>query len=410
VAGGACRFCGVALRHVFVDLGSAPLSNAFLRPVDLGAPETYYPLRVMLCHECLLVQLPALQSPQTIFSEYPYFSSYSDTWLEHVDRFAAQAVKTFGLTDSSLAIEVGSNDGCLLSALQLRGVRILGIEPARNVAAKAVETGVPTIAKFFTDALAQEVAAEHGRADLVVANNVLAQVPELNDFIAGLKTALAPGGVLSIEVPHLVRLMAETQFDTIYHEHFSYFCLTTVDRILRSHGLAIFDVEALPTHGGSLRILAAHSEDASKARSTRVDVLEREEADGGYLTLEAAAAFAERVMTAKRNVLRFLIDARERGVTVVGYGAPAKGNTLLNYCGIRADLLQYTVDRSPHKQGLFLPGSRIPIYAPERLSETKPDIVLILPWNLRDEISSQLTSVREWGGRLAVAIPAIEVL
>jgi SAM-dependent methyltransferase len=395
---------------VFVDLGSAPLSNAFLRPADLGAPETYYPLKVMLCHECLLVQLPALQSPRTIFSEYPYFSSYSDTWLEHVDRFAAQAVNTFGLTASSLAIEVGSNDGCLLNALQRRGVRALGIEPARNVAAKALEMGVPTITEFFTDALAHDVASEHGRANLVVANNVLAQVPELNDFIAGLKTALAPGGVLSIEVPHLVRLMAETQFDTIYHEHFSYFCLATVDRILQSHGLAVFDVEVLPTHGGSLRVLAAHSEDDSKARSMRVDILEQEESEGGYLTVEAAAAFAERVMTAKRNVLRFLIDARERGDTVVGYGAPAKGNTLLNYCGIRSDLLQYTVDRSPHKQGLFLPGSRIPIYAPERLHETKPDMVLILPWNLRNEISSQLASVRGWGGRLAVAVPRIEVL
>jgi SAM-dependent methyltransferase len=395
---------------VFVDLGSAPLSNAFLRVDDLDKPETYYPLRVMLCQECFLVQLPAFESPQTIFSEYPYFSSYSDTWLDHVDRFAANVVKTLDLNASSFVVEIGSNDGCLLAAFQRRGVPVLGIEPARNVAARAIETGVQTIAKFFTRALALEITSQHARPDLVVANNVLAQVPELNDFVAGLRALLAPRGVLSIEVPHLVNLVAETQFDTIYHEHFSYFCLTTVARLLRRHGLAVFDVEKLPTHGGSLRIFAAHSRDTSKVRSGRVDELEREEAEGGYLTLEAATAFAERVVAAKRSFLRFLIDARERGATVAGYGAPAKGNTLLNYCGIRSDLLQYTVDRSPHKQGLFLPGSRIPIYAPERLNQTMPDIVLILPWNLRDEISSQLAAVRQWGGQLAVAVPSVELL
>jgi SAM-dependent methyltransferase len=395
---------------VFVDLGSAPLSNAFLRVDDLDKPETYYPLQVMLCQECFLVQLPAFESPQTIFSEYPYFSSYSDTWLDHVDRFAANVVKTLDLNASSFVVEIGSNDGCLLAAFQRRGVPVLGIEPARNVAARAIETGVQTIAKFFTRALALEITSQHARPDLVVANNVLAQVPELNDFVAGLRALLAPRGVLSIEVPHLVNLVAETQFDTIYHEHFSYFCLTTVARLLRRHGLAVFDVEKLPTHGGSLRIFAAHSRDTSKVRSGRVDELEREEAEGGYLTLEAATAFAERVVAAKRSFLRFLIDARERGATVAGYGAPAKGNTLLNYCGIRSDLLQYTVDRSPHKQGLFLPGSRIPIYAPERLNQTMPDIVLILPWNLRDEISSQLAAVRQWGGQLAVAVPSVELL
>ncbi len=398
------------MRHVFVDLGSAPLSNAFLKPADLDAPEIYYPLKVVFCHECFLVQLPTFESPENIFSDYPYFSSYSETWLEHVDRFAASAMNAFDMNSTSLVVEVGSNDGCLLAAFQRRGITVLGVEPARNVAERAVDLGVPTIARFFNRDFALELVSDRGRVDLLIANNVLAQVPELNGFIAGLKVALAPQGILSIEVPHLVRLMAETQFDTIYHEHFSYFCLTTVDRLLQRHGLAIFDVERLPTHGGSLRILAGHTEDRSKTRSDRVDAVEREEADEGYLTLEACAAFAERVMTARRNVLRFLIEARDRGAAAVGYGAPAKGNTLLNFCGVRSDLLHYTVDRSPHKQGLFLPGSRIPVYAPERILETKPDLVLILPWNLRKEISSQLTAVREWGGRLAVAIPTVEVL
>lgn len=386
------------------------MSNAFLRADDLEKPEVHYPLKVMMCHACFLVQLPAFESPQDIFSEYSYFSSYSDTWLDHVDRFAAIALDTFSLNSQSFVVEIGSNDGCLLAAFQRRGVPVLGIEPARNVASRAIETGVPTIEKFFTTELVPEITSEHAHADLVVANNVLAQVPELNDFIVGLKAVLAPRGALSIEVPHLVNLIAETQFDTIYHEHFSYFCLTTVDRILRHHGLAVFDVQKLPTHGGSLRILAGHLEDSSKTRSARVDAIEREEHEGGYLTMEAARAFAERVVGAKRNLLRFLIDSRERGASVVGYGAPAKGNTLLNYCGIRSDLLQYTVDRSPHKQGLFLPGSRIPIHGPERLAQTRPDVVLILPWNLREEISSQLAAVRSWGGRLAVPIPRVELL
>jgi SAM-dependent methyltransferase len=361
----------------------------------------------MVCHECFLVQLPAFESPQRIFSEYPYFSSYSDTWLEHVDRFAERAVTEFGLDGGSLVVEVGSNDGCLLSAFRKRGVGVSGVEPARNVAERALELGIPTITKFFTRELAAEIASEH-RADLVVANNVLAQVPELNDFVAGLKAVLAPRGALSIEVPHLVRLVAETQFDTIYHEHFSYFSLTTLDRILRTHGLEVVDVEKIPTHGGSLRILAAHAADVTKSRSPRVDELKAEEAESGYLTLAACAAFAERVTASKRSVLRFLLDARERGSAVVGYGAPAKGNTLLNYCGVRADLVQYTVDRSPHKQGLFLPGSRIPIYAPSRIQETRPELVLILPWNLRDEIRAQLRAIRDWGGRLVVAVPRVE--
>jgi SAM-dependent methyltransferase len=397
------------LTRTFVDLGTAPLSNAFLRPADLNDAERYYPLKVMVCDACFLVQLPAFETPKEIFTEYAYFSSYSDTWLAHVDRFADRAMGDFGLDLQSRVLEVASNDGCLLAAFQRRGVRVLGVEPAVNVARRAVESGVPTITEFFDNALADRIAAEYGKADLVVANNVLAQVPDLNGFIDGLRSALAPAGVLSIEVPHLIRLIDGTQFDTIYHEHFSYFSLTTIDRIVREHGLSIFDVEEISTHGGSLRVLVSHAEDRSKRRSSGVDRLVRAEADGGYLGVAAWARFAGRVVETKGHLLRFLLDARGRGEQVVGYGAPAKGNTLLNYCGVRADLLEYTVDRSSYKQGLFLPGSRIPVYAPDHLLQTRPDIVLILPWNLRAEIVTQLAAVRGWGGRLAVAIPRIEL-
>jgi len=393
---------------VFVDLGTAPLSNAYLTTSQLEAPEPYYPLRVFVCDECLLVQLPAYASPEAIFSDYPYFSSFSDTWLRHVDRFAQDAVKRFALDGNSSVIEIASNDGALLKAFARQGIRILGVEPAGNVASAAIAAGVPTLKSFFGYDTALEMVANEQHADLLVANNVLAQVPDINDFVAGLKIILAPKGTLSIEVPHLIRLIAETQFDTIYHEHFSYFALTTLDRILRSHGLSVWDVEELPVHGGSIRALASHVEDGSRKVSERVQAIKAAEGRG-LLSSTEFAAFSERARLAKRRLVGFLLEAADRGQKVVGYGAPAKGNTLLNYCGIRPDLLEFTVDRSPHKRGLYLPGSRLPIHGPEKIFETKPDVVLILPWNLKDEISTQLSGISAWGGRFAVAIPQLQV-
>jgi C-methyltransferase C-terminal domain/Putative zinc binding domain/Methyltransferase domain len=404
----ACRFCGAPLERVFIDLGTAPLSNAYLRASQLEDPEPYYPLRVLMCDECLLVQLPPYASPESIFTDYPYFSSFSDTWLEHVDRFAHESVQRFGLVGSHV-VEIASNDGCLLKAFAKRGTQILGVEPARNVADVAIADGIPTLKSFFGLNVAEGMVAAGQRADLLVANNVLAQVPNINDFVAGLKVLLAPKGTLSIEVPHLVRLIADTQFDTIYHEHFSYFALTTLVRILGAHGLTVWDVEELPVHGGSIRVFARHVEQGLTEGSERVKAIQSAER-GGLLSVDQFESFAERVQMAKRKLLRFLIDAREQGRRVVGYGAPAKGNTLLNYCGIGVDLLAFTVDRSPHKQHLFLPGSRLPIYGPERIFETKPDVVLILPWNLSTEISRQLSGVASWGGQLAVAIPQVKIL
>ncbi len=354
------------------------------------------------------MQLPAYASPETIFADYPYFSSFSDTWLDHVDRFAQEAMRRFSLAQGSRVIEVASNDGCLLKAFARRGTSVLGVEPARNVAKVAIAAGVPTLVAFFGRTVANEMAAEGQLADLLVANNVLAQVPDINDFVSGLKTILAPKGTLSIEVPHLVQLIAGTQFDTIYHEHFSYFALTTLDRILGSHGLAVWDVDELPIHGGSIRVLAAHVEDSSRKVSERVETIEAAERSGLLMSAEFAA-FAERVRIAKRRLVGFLVEAADRGQRVVGYGAPAKGNTLLNYCGIRRDLMEFTVDRSPHKRGLYLPGSRLPIQGPEKIFEAKPDVVLILPWNLRDEISTQLSGISAWGGRFAVAIPELQL-
>jgi SAM-dependent methyltransferase len=406
----ACRFCGAALSHVFVDLGVQPLANSYLEPADLGKAEAFYPLCVYVCGECFLVQLPEEESPEAIFSDYAYFSSYSESWLRHAEGYAGAAIERFGLGGGHRVVEVASNDGYLLRWFAARGIPVLGIEPAANVAAAAEAAGIPSVVKFFGEATARELAAEGVRADLLVGNNVLAHVPGLNDFVAGLKVLLAPEGVLTMEFPHLLRLMAEDQFDTIYHEHYSYFSFTTVRKVFAAHGLTLFDVEELPTHGGSLRIYARHDGDASKPVGERVaDLLAREEA-AGLSRLETYSSFAERVRRVKRGILRFLIEAREEGRSVAGYGAPAKGNTLLNYCGVRTDLLDYTVDRSPHKQGRFLPGTRIPIHGPDRLRETRPDYVLILPWNLVDEIVEQMADVRSWGGKFVVAIPEVRVL
>jgi hypothetical protein len=405
----ACRFCGAPLSHVFVDLGAQPLANSYLEPGDLRRPERFYPLCVYVCGECLLVQLPEEERPEEIFSDYAYFSSYSESWLRHAREYAEMAMARFHLDSSHQVVEVASNDGYLLRWFKEKGIPVLGIEPARNVAEAAEAAGCPTVVRFFGARTARELADRGTRADLLVGNNVLAHVPDLNDFVAGLQILLAPMGVLTMEFPHLLRLMEEDQFDTIYHEHYSYFSFGTVRRVFAAHGLTLFDVEELPTHGGSLRIYARHDADSAKPTGESVvDLLAREQA-AGLQTLAAYRDFEARVRRVKRGLLRFLLQAAEGGKTVAGYGAPAKGNTLLNYCGVRTDLLDYTVDRSPHKQGRYLPGTRIPIHGPDRLRETRPDYVLILPWNLKEEIMDQMADVRSWGGKFVVAIPEVRI-
>lgn len=409
-ATGRCRFCDSLLEHTFVDLGKSPLCESYLAAEQLNAMEPFYPLHVYVCGQCFLVQLQQYVSGEEIFTEYAYFSSYSDSWLAHSRRYAEQMIETLGLTAQSQVIEVASNDGYLLQYFVERGVPSLGIEPAVNVAKVAIDKGVPTLVKFFGVATAEELKREGKQADLLLGNNVLAQVDDLNDFVAGLKIALKPGGVITIEFPHLMQLVEQCQFDTIYHEHFSYFSFVAAERIFQAHKLVLFDVEELPTHGGSLRIYARHDDDDTKPRTDRAHGLRQREVDAGLLSLDYYSSFAGRVEMVKRDVLEFLIDAKRRGRRVVGYGAPGKGNTLLNYCGIRTDFLDFTVDRSPYKQGKFLPGTEIPIKHPDAIKEARPDYVLILPWNLKDEIAEQLSYVREWGGRLVVPIPRVEVL
>jgi hypothetical protein len=393
-----------------VDLGTTPLANSYLEPTDLTRGETFFPLKAFVCDGCFLVQLPVVQSAAEIFGDYAYFSSYSDSWLQHARTYAEHMIATLRLGAGHLVIELASNDGYLLQFFHARGIPVLGVEPARNVADAAQRAGIPTLVRFFGTTTARELVARGQRADLLVANNVLAHVPELNDFVAGIKLVLAPRGLATLEFPHLLRLVEGNQFDTIYHEHFSYFSLLAVRRVFARHGLSVVDVEELTTHGGSLRLHVRHVEDGGQSVSERVERLGAAERQAGVESLAYYRAFDERVKETKRELLDFLISVKGKGQTVVGYGAPAKGNTLLNYCGVRADFLDYTVDRSPHKQGRFLPGTRIPICAPERIRETRPDYVLILPWNLRDEIVEQMAYVREWGGRFVVPVPRVEVL
>jgi predicted TPR repeat methyltransferase len=385
-----------------------PLSNAYVTAERLSAPERFLPLRALVCERCLLVQVGESGSPEEIFSDYAYFSSYSESWLGHARQYVEGIIPRLGLGAASRVVEVASNDGYLLRNFVERGISSLGIEPAANVAAAAESAGVPTLVRFFGTATAREVVQMDGRADLIAANNVLAHVPDLNDFVAGLRILLAPSGTITLEFPHLLHLLEENQFDTIYHEHFSYFSLTTVERVLSAHGLEVFDVEELPTHGGSLRVFARHSVDGEPAEAVRA--LREREQQAGISRLEIYDAFGERVQAAKRSLLTFLIDAREQGKRVAAYGAAAKGNTLLNYCGIHTDLLEYVVDRNPHKQGCFLPGTHIPIHAVEKVHQTRPDYLLILPWNLREEIVEQMGHVREWGCRFVVPIPQTQVL
>lgn len=404
-----CRFCGTLLEHSVVDLGMSPLCESYVPRDQLNEMEAFYPLHVYVCHRCYLVQLQEYVSRETIFSEYAYFSSYSSSWLEHCRRYCEETVTRFGLTAASEVIEVASNDGYALQYFVERGIPALGVEPAANVAKVAIDKGIPTRVAFFGRELARQMRAEGHQADLLFGKNVLAQVHDLNDFIGGMKILLAPDGVITIEFPHLSRMVEENQFDTIYHEHFCYFSFLSARRIFEAHGLRLFDVEELKSHGGSLRIYACHVENESKPVTARAETLAQRELDEGILDLAYYRSFSERVMETKRKLLDFLIQARRNGKTVVGYGAPGKGNTLLNYCGIRTDFLDYTVDRNPYKQGRYLPGTHIPIYAPERIDETKPDYVLILPWNLKSEIMAQLAHIREWGGQFVVPIPETTV-
>lgn len=404
-----CRFCAAPLRYSFIDLGMSPLSESYLAADELDEMEPFYPLHAYVCDRCFLVQVQEYVKPEHIFSDYAYFSSYSDTWLDHAHTYADMMTARFSLQPTSLVVEIGSNDGYLLQYFVARGVPVLGIEPAANVAAAATAKGVRTLVRFFGSQPARELVAEGFRADVIVGNNVLAQVPDLNDFVAGLQILLAPRGVATLEFPHLLQLIAENQFDTIYHEHFSYFSLTTVEQIFAVHGLTVFDVEDLPTHGGSLRIYARHTDDSSKPVLSRLTDLRARELAAGTTRIACYTSFAENVKETKRKLLDFLIRTKRSNKTIVGYGAPGKGNTLLNYCGIRTDFIDYTVDRNPHKHGKFLPGTRIPIFAPDRITITKPDYVLILPWNLKDEIMRQLSYIREWGGQFVVPIPSAQV-
>lgn len=405
-----CRFCGEALQHVLVDLGMSPLCQSHVSRAQLNKMEPFYPLTVHICDACFLVQLEEYVSPEKIFTDYAYFSSYSDAWVEHARHYVEDMTERFCLGTKSHVVELASNDGYLLQYFVKRGIPVLGIEPARNVAAVATQHGIPTQVAFFGAQLARKLSADDQQADLIVANNVLAQVPDLNDFVAGMKLLLKPSGVITVEFPHLMRLIEENQFDTIYHEHFSYFSFVTMQRIFAAHGLTIFDVQELWSHGGSLRIFAKHFEDTSQPVSGSVKELTSRERVAGLEDLNYYREFTKRVESTKRKLLSFLIEAKDAGRSIAGYGAPGKGNTLLNYCGIRTDLLDYTVDRNPHKQGNYLPGTHIPILHPKEIERTKPDYVLILPWNLKDEITRQLSFIREWGGKFVVPIPELTVI
>ena len=406
----SCRFCSAPLKHTFCDLGMSPLSNAFVKPDAIDQMEIFYPLHAYVCGSCYLVQLEQFASPQDIFDDYAYFSSYSQSWLRHCETYVHQMISQFRLGGSHKVIEIASNDGYLLKYFKQAGVPVLGIEPADNVARVAQQAGVNTLIKFFGVKTATELANGGTRADLLLGNNVLAHVPDINDFVAGMKILLSADGVITMEFPHLLRMMESNQFDTIYHEHFSYLSFQTVKKIFAHHGLAMFDVEELPTHGGSIRIYAQHANTGNKSVSPRVATIEKNEADYGLDMIKTYTGFADKVCQTKRALLEFLIKAKQEGKKVVGYGAAAKGNTLLNYCGIRQDFLDYVVDKSPHKQGLFLPGTRLPVYSPEKIDETKPDFILILPWNLKVEVLEQMSHAREWGAKFVIPIPSVLVL
>ncbi len=406
---GNCRFCARSLQHTFANLGMSPLANSYIKPTQLNQVEQFYPLHALVCDGCFLVQLQEFESPEAIFGDYAYFSSFSDSFLQHAKAYVEMAVERFRLNSKSQVVEIASNDGYLLQYFVEKGVPVLGIEPASNVAEVAMKRGIPSLVKFFGTRTALEMKEEGRQADLLIGNNVLAHVPNLNDFVAGIKMVLKPEGGVTMEFPHLVRLMADGLFDTIYHEHFSYFSFSTVEQVFAKHGLVLFDVEEVPTHGGSLRIYGRHAEYDALPIGPRVTELTQREKDLHLDRLEPYLSFPGRVTQVKRNLVRFLIDAKDAGKTIAAYGAPAKGNTLLNYCGIRTDFIDYTMDRSPHKQGQYLPGSHIPILSPDAVKGTKPDYLLILAWNLKDEIMEQMRFIREWGGRFVVPLPDVTV-
>jgi len=406
----SCRFCGSRLDHTVVDLGLSPLCESYVPAEKLGAMEAFYPLHVRVCAECLLVQIPEFVPPDDIFTEYAYFSSYSSAWLKHAEDYVGMISERLALDAGSSVVELASNDGYLLQYFVRRGIPSLGIEPAANTARAAAEKGVETLVRFFGRGLAEELRAAGRQADLVIGNNVLAQVPDLNSFVAGIRVLLKPTGTATLEFPHLLRLIEGNQFDTIYHEHFSYFSLLATERILAAHRLTLFDVEELWTHGGSLRVYVRPAEDSSRPVSPRVTALREAERAAGLHRPESYARFQERVRETKRKLLSLLIDVKRQGKRIAGYGAPGKGNTLLNYCGIGPDFLDFTVDRNPYKQGRFLPGTHVPIHAPEHLAREKPDYIFILPWNLKDEIVAQLRDARTWGARFIVPIPEPEIL
>ena len=405
-----CQFCGATLHHTFLDLGMSPLCESYVDPDQLNHMERFYPLHVYVCDRCFLVQLLEYVSPEQIFSDYAYFSSYSDSWLKHAKTYVEMVLDRFRLDRNSQVVEIASNDGYLLQYFADRGIPVLGIEPAANVAAVAKEKGVATVVSFFGEKTARLLADEGRQADLLLGNNVLAHVPDVNDFVKGMKILLKPDGIITMEFPHLMRLIEGNQFDTIYHEHFSYFSFITACRVFGAHGLTIFDVEELPTHGGSLRIFASHTGASDRPISDHVKNLQCREEAAGFCRLEAYLSFGSQVEETKRRLLAFLINAKTDHKSVVGYGAPGKGNTLLNYCGIRTDFLDYTVDRSPYKQGKYTPGTHIPIFPPEKIGETRPDYILILPWNLRNEIIQQLDYVRDWGAQFVVPVPEVKIL
>lgn len=405
----SCLFCGAPLRRTFVDLGMHPLCESYVSEDKLNQMEPFYPLHVYVCEKCFLVQLHEYVSPAEIFTEYAYFSSYADSWVQHAERYTEMIVERLKLTEKSFVVELASNDGYLLQYFVAKGIPVLGVEPAANVAEAARKKNVPTLVKFFGRNTANELTAERGKADLVLGNNVLAQVPDINDFVGGIKLLLAPHGTVTVEFPHLMKLMEENQFDTIYHEHFFYFSLMSAERVFAAHGLMLFDVEELPTHGGSLRIYGRHIEDQTQPVTDRYRELMKREKAAGFDRMGTYSLFGEKVQETKRKLLEFLIEAKRKGKMIAGYGAPGKGNTLLNYCGIRQDFLNFTVDRNTYKQGKYLPGTHIPIFAPEKIRESKPDYVLILPWNFKDEIMDQVSYIREWGGQFVVPIPEVRV-
>jgi hypothetical protein len=387
----------------------SPLANSFLKKENISEMEPFYPLLVQICYKCFLVQLPELQTAKHIFREYAYFSSYSQSWLLHVEKYVDNMIDKFGFGSSSYVVEIASNDGYLLKFFKKKNIPVLGIEPALNVADVAESLGIPTEVDFFGVKTAKKIVRKYKQADLLIGNNVLAHVPDLNDFVCGMKTMLSPGGIITMEFPHLMQLMKKNQFDTIYHEHFSYFSFIFIKKVFSKFNLTVFDVDELTTHGGSIRIYVKHDENDQLPEKESVKALIKKEEKAGFMQLDHYLSFNNRVIETKQEILSFMISLKKKGKSISGYGAPAKGNTLLNYCGIRSDFLDYTVDKSPHKQGLFLPGTHIPIYHPDKIKETKPDYIVILPWNLKDEIMDQLSYVRSWRGKFVVLIPHIKV-